>query len=166
MIKNRLFLPLLITVAAVLMASCAPYDPYYNQPMGVLRPGVVKRAEYAVMQAQNTGTGAAVGAVGGAMVGSAVGGNGPGGFITMLGGAVVGGLIGNSVEQSGNTVNGYLYRVYLNDGRLVSVFSASGEVFCPGDHVYVVGDLQNPGITLNQDYYETHPNAFNKDCSH
>lgn len=69
-----------------------------------------------------SGTGAAVGATGGAIAGGAIGGDDPLGIVAgAIGGALAGGLIGGAVEKDATKQPGIEYVVRTETGALLTV---------------------------------------------
>lgn len=138
--------PLLIaaSLAAVTgLSACETYDgPGYGPRY---EPGVPARVEQGVVVGArpvdvgrpNTGTGAVVGGVSGAVVGSELASRGSG-FAGSVLGAVGGALIGNAIEGSGSHHRGYAYLIRLDrSGREIEVAQADEYPLRQGVHVAV-----------------------------
>ena len=99
--------------------------------------GVIESYSAVQVQGQNNGVGAVAGGLGGALVGSKIGGRGNhtlGGVI----GAVGGGLLGNAIESHERTATVYDVHVRMNDGTVRTV--RQGAVPAVGTHVNVEGN--------------------------
>ncbi|MCK9688818.1 glycine zipper 2TM domain-containing protein [Scleromatobacter humisilvae] len=86
--------------------------------------GVVEGYSAVKIQGQNNGVGAVAGGLGGALVGSKIGGRGNhtvGGIV----GAIGGGLLGNAIESHERTVTEYDVRVRMEDGSTRTVRQAA-----------------------------------------
>ena len=89
------------------------------------------------VQGQNNGVGAVAGGLGGALIGSKIGGRGNhtlGGVI----GAVGGGLLGNAVESHERAATVYDVHVRMNDGSMRTVRQAT--IPAVGTHVRIDGN--------------------------
>lgn len=100
-----------VLAASVAVTGCATYpnqygyDPYYNNGYGQQQPYYGNNS-----QGANVATGAAVGAVGGAIASKALGGSAVGGAVA---GAILGGVLGASIngKQYYRDTRGYCYYV-------------------------------------------------------
>lgn len=87
--------------------------------------------------ADNTGTGAIVGGVGGAVVGSQFGGRRQDHVASGVVGAVAGALLGNAIEK-GNEAKGYAYTVrVLRTKELIEVVQPDAAPMPNGQHVAI-----------------------------
>lgn len=102
------------------------YDAAVVGQPSVLQYGTVTAARDVKIQGRNTGTGAAIGATGGAIAGSALG-RGWGSLAGLLGGAVVGGLAGAGTEQAIANKNGIEYTIAVDNGPTVSIVQYNGK---------------------------------------
>ena len=103
--------------------------------------GVVEGYSAVKIQGQNNGVGAVAGGLGGALVGSKIGGRGNhtvGGIV----GAIGGGLLGNAIESHERTVTEYDVRVRMEDGSTRTVRQAA--VPNVGQRVNVEGHTLHP----------------------
>ena len=103
--------------------------------------GVVEGYSAVKIQGQNNGVGAVAGGLGGALVGSKIGGRGNhtvGGLV----GAIGGGLLGNAIESHERTVTEYDVRVRMEDGSTRTVRQAT--VPNVGQRVNVEGHVLHP----------------------
>jgi len=91
------------------------------------------------VRGSNSGVGATVGAVGGGLAGSQVGGRNSTQAIGALGGAVLGGLLGSAVENAGTRSQGYSYLIRGANG-VVEEFPQLGDgaPIAVGSKVFVV----------------------------
>jgi len=108
-----------IATTAFMLASCAHPDQntYGDTEVGhdtVVLYGIVKSVRKVDVKAQNTGTGATIGAVGGGVAGSQIG-NGRGGIVGLLAGAVIGGVAGAMAEQSLKDRQGIEYIIKMSE---------------------------------------------------
>jgi len=78
--------------------------------------GTIVAATPITVRGNNSGVGATVGAVGGGLAGSQVGGRNSTQAIGALGGAVVGGLLGNAIEGASGTSQGVSYLIRGTNG--------------------------------------------------
>lgn len=137
---SRPFLLLLSLGALTGLSACETYDgPRYYEP-GVparVEQGVVVGARPVDVGRPNTGTGAVVGGVSGAVVGSELASRGSG-FAGSVLGAVGGALIGNAIEGSGSHHPGFAYLIRLDrNGREIEVAQADAYPLRQGVHVAV-----------------------------
>ena len=98
--------------------------------------GVIEGYSAVKVQGQNNGVGAVAGGLGGALVGSKIGGRGNhtlGGVV----GAIGGGLLGNAIESHERTATEYDVRVRMDDGSTRTVRQAAMPNV--GQHVSVDG---------------------------
>ena len=103
--------------------------------------GVIEGYSAVKIQGQNNGVGAVAGGLGGALVGSKIGGRGNhtvGGIV----GAIGGGLLGNAIESHERTVTEYDVRVRMEDGSTRTVRQAA--VPNVGQRVNVEGHTLHP----------------------
>ncbi|MBC7663385.1 MAG: glycine zipper 2TM domain-containing protein [Caulobacter sp.] len=99
--------------------------------------GVIDSYTAVQVQGQNNGVGAVAGGLGGALIGSKIGGRGNhtlGGVI----GAVGGGLLGNAVESHERAATVYDVHVRMNDGSIRTVRQST--IPAVGTHVRVDGN--------------------------
>lgn len=109
----------IVTTSCLLLCSCAHPDQntYGDKEVGhdaVIFHGRVKSARQVDIKAQNTGTGAALGAVGGGVAGSTIG-SGRGSVIGILAGAVIGGVAGAAAEQALKDRQGIEYIIKISE---------------------------------------------------
>lgn len=103
--------------------------------------GVVESVHAVTQRGQGSGLGAAGGAIVGGLLGNQVGG-GSGRKLATVAGAVGGAVVGNQVEGNMKSTTTYQVRVRMDDGKMRTVSSGSGN-WQAGDHVKVVkGHLQ------------------------
>lgn len=96
--RVRMAARMLIALCALVVAACSQpaYQSYY---VPAARVGTVESVRQVQKQASPSGAGAVVGAVGGGLLGSLVGG-GTGKTAAIIVGAVGGGIVGNEVEKN------------------------------------------------------------------
>lgn len=103
--------------------------------------GVVESVHAVTQRGQGSGLGAAGGAIVGGLLGNQIGG-GSGRKIATVAGAVGGAVVGNQVEGNMKSTTTYQVRVRMEDGKVRTIGSSSGN-WQAGDHVKVVkGHLQ------------------------
>lgn len=122
------------------LAACTHPD---NSTYGALEAGQVKSVQFGTVVGSrtidihglNSGGGAAVGGLGGAVAGASIGGNGVG----VLAGLLVGGLLGAGAEQLAQNRGGYEYTVTLETGQTVTTAQNAGDdpMIEPGTRVMV-----------------------------
>lgn len=107
--------------------------PYYGQVYGDYGTVIAVRM---VLSGTTTG----VGALGGAVVGGAIGnrfGGGTGKTLSTVAGVLLGASVGNSMEYNGNGGQRYIQEVVVrkNTGQVISVFQPHPQPFHVGDSV-------------------------------
>lgn len=103
--------------------------------------GVVESVHAVTQRGQGSGLGAAGGAIVGGLLGNQIGG-GSGRKIATVAGAVGGAVVGNQVEGNMKSTTTYQVRVRMEDGKVRTLSSSSGN-WQAGEHVKVVkGHLQ------------------------
>ena len=122
------------------LSACETYDGpgYYEAGVPArVEQGVIVGARPVDVGRPNTGTGAVVGGVSGAVVGSELASRGSG-FAGSVLGAVGGALIGNAIEGSGDHRRGFAYLIRLDrSGREIEVAQADAYPLRQGVHVAV-----------------------------
>lgn len=126
-----------------LVVACAPNlssSSYSGNQVGVANNTVsgVIVGKRLVNINNNTGVGAVVGTVGGAVAGSAIGGGTRANVLGGLGGAVVGGLLGNAVEKGVSSQKGFEYVIRVSKGKTISVTQTADTNLAIGEHVMVI----------------------------
>lgn len=109
-----------------------------------VRLGVVESVRDVVIDARDTGTGTAAGAVLGGIAGSTLGRGDRASAAGAVAGAVVGGIIGAAAEKSNNDRKGVEVTIRLEGGNLIAVTQEKDEEFRVGDRVRV---LSGRGVT-------------------
>jgi outer membrane lipoprotein SlyB len=99
--------------------------------------GVIISARAAQISGR-TALGGTVGAAGGAVAGSSIGGNTRSNILGALGGAVVGGLAGAAVEEGATHQGGVEYVVKSDNGALLTIAQGDDHVIQVGDKVIVL----------------------------
>jgi outer membrane lipoprotein SlyB len=128
---------LLLSISGCAHPGKSRYDAAVVGQPSVLQYGTVMSARDVEIQGRNTGTGAAIGAGGGAIAGSALG-SGWGSVAGALGGLVVGGLAGAGTEQALAHHKGIEYTIAVENGPTVSIVQYRGKndlPFEPGQRV-------------------------------
>ena len=122
------------------LSACETYDGpgYYEAGVPArVEQGVVVGARPVDLGRPNTGTGAVVGGVSGAVVGSELASRGSG-FAGSVLGAVGGALIGNAIEGGSSHHRGFAYLIRLDrSGREIEVAQADAYPLKQGVHVAV-----------------------------
>jgi len=108
-----------IALSLLMLTSCAHQNQntYGDAEVGhdtMVLYGIVKSARQVDIKAQNTGTGATLGAVGGGVAGSQIG-NGRGSVVGLLAGAIIGGIAGSIAEQSLKDRQGIEYIIKMSE---------------------------------------------------
>jgi len=114
---------LILSLAVVGCASTTDPSTYSVGSVGQVNrsvPGTIVSAR-AVTINTNTGAGAGVGGVAGAIAGSSIGGGARANALGAIGGAVAGALVGSAIEQSGANKPGIEYVVSTANGNLLTV---------------------------------------------
>jgi len=103
--------------------------------------GVVESVHAVTQRGQGSGLGAAGGAIVGGLLGNQIGG-GSGRKLATVAGAVGGAVVGNQVEGNMKASTHYSVRVRMDDGKVRTISSGSGN-WEAGEHVKIVnGHLQ------------------------
>jgi outer membrane lipoprotein SlyB len=122
-------------------AAEAPAAPQAQAAPPCHSCGVVESVHAVTQRGQGSGLGAAGGALVGGLLGNQIGG-GSGRKLATVAGAVGGAVVGNQVEGNMKSTTHYQVRVRMDDGKVRTVSSGSGN-WQAGDHVKVVnGHLQ------------------------
>ncbi len=128
----------------VLLGGCAQveesavYKPEDMNRLESYRLVKVVHAEEVKIDPETPGiVGAGVGATGGGLIGSQVGGNG-----AIVGLAVLGGLIGYAIEQQATDTTATRYVIDMDGAQKVIVQKDSQEPLQPGDTAMMIGDYQ------------------------
>lgn len=138
----RTLLPLAIVTAA-LLAGCASTDPDLRPRTEALRmaqvqDGTLLAVRTVRLDGHQSGLGATVGSVAGAVGGSSVGGGRESVVFATLG-AVLGGVIGHAIERSAGHDMALELIVQMRNGERVAIVQSQGdERFQPGDAVMVI----------------------------
>lgn len=125
------------------LAACAPSlssNVYSGNQVGVASDtvsGVIVSKRVINIQ-NNTGVGAVVGTVGGAVAGSTIGGSTSANILGGLGGAVVGGLAGNAIEKGVSSQQGFEYVIRVSKSKTISVTQTADTNLAVGDKVMVI----------------------------
>jgi outer membrane lipoprotein SlyB len=142
----RHFLTLIIIAFSFSLAACAPdlsSSTYSGGQVGVANQtttGTIVGKRLVTINASREGinTGTAVGAVGGAVAGSFIGGGTRENILGGLGGAVVGGVLGNAIDKKVNTKQGFEYMIRINKGHTIAVTQTADNNLAIGTPVMVV----------------------------
>lgn len=140
---------LFVLFLALSFAGCASNGaPAPSQTgMQTILYGVVERIEPTTISDQkHPGVGAIVGAVGGGLLGSLIGG-GTGRDVAIAVGAIGGGLAGHEVQKKYDTQPGSIVTVRLDSGVLVEVTQPVDPDLKVGDKVMVQGQGENARVT-------------------
>jgi outer membrane lipoprotein SlyB len=137
------FLKLLIVTFSLSLAACAPdlsSSTYNAGQVGVANQTVtgtiVGKRLVRIDRDRNIGT--AVGAVGGAVAGSFIGGGTRENILGGLGGAVLGGLAGNAIEKGVVRQQGFEYVIRINKNQTISVTQTADNNLAIGERVMVI----------------------------
>jgi len=133
----------ILTIALSSLAACAEtpgqdrYVAYESGRAAHVEEGEIVSFRPVTIGANNTGTGAVVGGVGGAVVGSQFGGRRQDHVASGVVGAVAGALLGNAIEK-GNEAKGYAYTVRVRrTGELIEVVQPDASPMPNGLHVAI-----------------------------
>ena len=132
-----------LCVLAAALSGCASHpspDTYSVGSVGQASRAVratVLQARPVTVQSSGVG-GAAVGATGGAIAGSFVGGDWRGNALGALGGAVIGGVIGAAVEQGASRQPAWEYVLQTDNDALLTIVQPGEVPLTPGTLVYVL----------------------------
>jgi len=115
-LRTVLVAPLFGAMAFMLAGCALSADPYTisAQDLGssnAIFEGTIVASTPITVRGNNSGVGATVGAVGGGLAGSQVGGRNSTQALGALGGAVAGGLLGNAIEGASGTRRGFSYLI-------------------------------------------------------
>lgn len=150
----KFFMILLSALSVFVLSSCAPRvggDHYSIHGVGELsnsEKGTIVAARVITISAKSTqqdnqlGAGAAVGGVGGAVLGSQLGG-GRGRYVTGTLGALAGGVAGHLLEQKLTDQEGMEYHVKLDSGRTVVVSQGMDPRMAVGQRVTVIESMKD-----------------------
>lgn len=114
---------LLLSLAVVGCANTTDPSTYSVGSVGQVNrsvPGTIVSARTVTINT-NTGAGAGVGGVAGAVAGSSIGGGARANALGAIGGAVAGALVGAAIEQNGANRHGMEYVVSTSNGTLLTV---------------------------------------------
>lgn len=116
---SAIFLALSLSACMPNINNCNYHYCDVGRPSCVKSGVIIGRRN--VIVGANSGVGTFTGTLGGAVIGSNLGGCGTGGVIGTLAGALVGGAIGNAIEQDTNRQCAYEYMIRLDNGDTISV---------------------------------------------
>jgi outer membrane lipoprotein SlyB len=130
-LRAVLVAPLFGAMALTLAGCASSADPYTisTQDLGssnAIFEGTIVASTPITVRGNNTGVGATVGAVGGGLAGSQVGGRNSTQALGALGGAVAGGLLGGAIEAGSGRRRGFSYLIRGENG-VVEEFPQLGE---------------------------------------
>lgn len=131
------FAAALAATASLLVAGCSTPPAYQVSEQPAARVGVVESITQDSVQNVNS----AVGAIGGAVVGGALGsliGGGTGQTVATVVGAVGGGFVGNQAAQRSRTLVWHIH-VRYDDGSIATIQQTSSPGLRVGDRVRVTG---------------------------
>jgi outer membrane lipoprotein SlyB len=138
---------------ALLTVGCSTTSPdvvprSQAQQLQTVRFAKVESVRLVKVDGQQSGIGAAVGAVTGGIAGSSIGGrreNIVGGVLLGVGGAV----LGNAIERAATTEEAFELTLVLENGSRSTLVQAKGsEQFRPGDRVKLIGEGSKLRVTL------------------
>jgi outer membrane lipoprotein SlyB len=137
------FVQILALFSFFLLAACAPdlsSSTYNAGQVGVANETVTGTiiSKRVVRIDNNSKMGGMVGAAGGAVAGSFIGGDTRTNLLGGLGGAVVGGLVGNAVDKKMHAQQGYEYIIRVNKQKTISVTQTMESDFAIGQRVMVI----------------------------
>jgi outer membrane lipoprotein SlyB len=138
-----MFKPLAAAAALVVLAACTTTSPDViqrgdAQRLSSVQDGVVLSVRNVTVEGNQSGAGAATGAVVGGIAGSSRSHGGESAAIGVLG-AVAGAVIGNAVERSATREEAVEILLQLKNGERRAIVQAkAGETFNPGDAVVIV----------------------------
>jgi outer membrane lipoprotein SlyB len=148
-----------VIVSCITVSGCAPRIGANNvsvQGVGEMSEtlrGVIIAARPVTISASRQdmdnqpGAGAAIGAVGGGVLGSQIG-QGKGSVLAALGGAALGGVAGHMIGQKITDQEGMEYQIQLDRGGIVTMRQGADPVMRPGQRVMVINsskDVLNHG---------------------
>ncbi len=130
-VRTALIAPLFGAFAFTLAGCASSADPYTISARDLgssnaIFEGTIVASTPITVRGNNTGTGATVGAVGGGLAGSQVGGRNTTQALGALGGAVAGGLLGGAIESGAGRRRGFSYLIRGENG-VVEEFPQLGE---------------------------------------
>ena len=142
--KKPLIAVSLAVAALGVIGGCATYDGPRDYAVGEER--LVQSVEYGTVQSvravrldeRGAPVGTFAGAAAGGILGSAIGGRGPGGAVATILGAVGGGLAGNAIEHDATAHDGEQIVVRLDNGATIAVVQGGSAELRPGDRVQVL----------------------------
>jgi outer membrane lipoprotein SlyB len=131
-----------LLVSMFVLAGCATNEFSGNRYEGAA-VGEVSRTDRGYVlslrkveiKPEGSTTGAALGAVGGGLLGSLFGG-GDGKYLTTAAGAVAGGVAGNAIAS--RPVDGIEYTVKLDNGSIITITQGVSPAISVGQRVYVI----------------------------
>ena len=148
-----------VIVSGITISGCAPRIGANNvsvQGVGEMSEtlrGVIIAARPVMISASRQdadnqpGAGAAIGAVGGGVLGSQIG-QGKGSVLAALGGAALGGVAGHMIGQKLTDQEGMEYQIQLDRGGIVTMRQGADPVMRAGQRVMVINsskDVLNHG---------------------
>ena len=130
-LRLALVAPLFGALTLALAGCASSSDPYTINARDLgssnaIFEGTIVASTPITVRGNNTGTGATVGAVGGGLAGSQVGGRNSTQALGALGGAVAGGLLGAAVESGAGRRSGFSYLIRGENG-VVEEFPQLGD---------------------------------------
>jgi outer membrane lipoprotein SlyB len=130
--------PVLATLAACASSNPDVVPRSQAQRMAQVQDATILNVRPVVVDGDQSGKGAAVGAIAGGVAGSSVGGRREAAVVGVLG-AVAGAVVGNAMERAGTREDALEILVQLRNGERRSLVQAKGkEDFEPGQAVILV----------------------------
>jgi outer membrane lipoprotein SlyB len=142
---NSLF-ALFLALSIVGCASNGEPAPSQTGMQTILYGAVERIVPTTISDEKHPGVGAIVGAVGGGLLGSLIGG-GTGRDVAIAVGAIGGGLAGHQVQKKYDTEPGSIVTVRLDSGVLVEVTQPVDPDLKVGDKVMIQGQGENARVT-------------------
>lgn len=131
--------------AALPMAACAPArtgESYSANQLGrtavVTQGTIVGMREVPVSGNQPGGVGTTVGAIGGGVAGSFIGGDWRSNVLAGLAGAVIGGVVGSQVERQVTRGTATEFTIRETDGQTIAVVQTNESGLMVGDKVRIL----------------------------
>ena len=136
----------LVVLASLCLVGCTPdissnsYNTTSTQQVSQVQKGVVASTTQVKVSGANSAggnwagilTGAALGGIGGSMIGQ-----GSASALAAVGGAAVGGVVGDKAENKLTSQEATQYMIQLNTGAMISI-TQGGTVIPVGTHVLVM----------------------------
>ena len=135
---------ILAILCAIALTACTPnisanrYQTSATGQINDVQEGVVIIVREVRVATENGGVGTLAGGIAGGAAGSMVGGNSTVSLISAVGGAVLGGALGAKAQEGLSAQTGYEYVIKLDTGKAITLTQGTDVRLSVGQPVYVL----------------------------